>query len=938
MITKLFQSKQSQRILTRNYVSTIGIRREDKSRWERRSALTPETVKKLIEETGTQVYVQPSTKRIFTDASYEKVGAVVTDDLTKADIILGIKEVPEKSLLNDKTYLFFSHTHKGNLKNMPMLQSILDKKIRLIDYELLKDESGKRLVAFGEFAGKAGMIDILHGMGHRFLGLGYSTPFMYTSMAHGYPTIANAKASLRQMGDFIKKDGTPKDFGPIIFGFTGSGNVSQGAMEMFKELPHEIVSVKDLPCLVNDKNPRLDRLYATQLNATDYIEYKKDNKPLKDFEDYLINPHKYQSNFHDKIAPYVNCVVTGAYWDKRYPRLMTNKQLLEFEMSKKSGIIKQGKMMSLGDIVCDIKGAFECLSHCTNIEDGFFYYDAINDMEHKNAEGNGVQIMGIDILPAEFPVESSQLFSEKLYPYIKEMIVNTTSNTSLQDLPSVLQNATIANVGKLTKPHEGLKEFLPSKTTPNGNGKKTVLLLGSGMVAGPLVEHLARRPDVNIVVASNVLEEAKALTANYNNAETALLDINNHGELSRLVSLADVVISLVPAFLHTQVANICVEQRKDMVTASYVSKEMEELESRANKAGILIMNEVGLDPGIDHMSAMKIIDEAKNKGAKIQSFVSWCGGLPAPEASNVPLGYKFSWSPRGVLTASGNDAIYWANGKKHTISGSHLLKDHFPLVQTPFAGFVFEGLANRNSLSYADIYGLGDLKEMNTMFRGTLRYQGYSDLLYAFRKLGFLEQSKPIADQCSNWSNYFDLILSGKSDPMTLEEKYQCVANKLGLPKDHFMVQKTWSAIHYFLSTETKINTRQGTSSLDLFSSLLADRLKYEKGEKNMVAMHHEFGIVHHSGKKEILTSTLIKYGNEKFTAMAETVGLPTAMAVELILDNKIPERGIQRPTQPHVYLPILEQLELKDIKFIESTQPFTSNNQLKNATGSNTW
>ncbi|KAI9471949.1 MAG: Saccharopine dehydrogenase-domain-containing protein [Benjaminiella poitrasii] len=937
MISKLLQVNQYQRAsyvtTRRSYVSTIGIRREDKSRWERRSALTPDTVKKLIQETGTQVYVQPSTKRIFSNTCYEKAGAVVTEDLSKADIILGIKEVPEKSLLNEKTYLFFSHTHKGNLKNMSMLQTILDKKIRLIDYELLKDETGKRLVAFGQFAGKAGMVDILHGMGHRFLGLGYSTPFMYTSMAHAYPTIADAKSSLRRVGELIKTTGTPKDFGPLVFAFTGGGNVFQGAMEMLKELPHEFVSAKDLADLARDKNSKLDRLYATQLDLTDYIEYKNDNRPLQSYEDYFNNPHAYQSNFHHKIAPYVNCVVTGAYWDKRYPRLMTNKQLLEFELLKKSGTIKEGKMMSLADVVCDVKGAFECLSHCTNIDDGFYYYDVINDIEHKNAEGSGIQVMGIDILPAEFPVESSSFFSEKLYPYLKKM-VNTSPAATLQELPHIIQNSTITDRGKLTKPHQELKELLPS--TLNGNGKKTVLLLGSGMVAGPLVEHLARRPDVNIVVASNTTEEARALTAHHTNAEATLLDISDHSELSRLVSLADVVVSLVPAFLHTQVANVCIEQRKDMVTASYVSKEMEELETRARKAGVLIMNEVGLDPGIDHMSAMKIIDQVKRKGSKIRSFISWCGGLPAPESSNVPLGYKFSWSPRGVLTASGNDAIYWTQGKQHTIAGDSLLKKHFPVVRTPFAGFVFEGLANRNSLGYADIYGLGNLTEMDTMFRGTLRYQGYSDLLHAFGKLGFLEQSKPIADQCQYWSDYFDLVLSNKNTPLTLEERHECVVNKLGLPKDHFMVQKAWSAIHYFLSSQNGINTRQGKTALDLFSALLSDRLKYEKGEKDMVAMHHEFGVEHRSGKMETLTSTLVKYGNEHHTAMADTVGLPTAMTVDLILDNKIPERGVQRPTQPHVYLPILEQLELKDIKFIESVRPF-SPNQL-NATGSNTW
>ncbi|KAI9256769.1 Saccharopine dehydrogenase-domain-containing protein [Helicostylum pulchrum] len=935
MISNILKKNNTR--LIRQY-ATIGIRREDKSRWERRSALTPDAVKKLIEETGTKVYVQPSSKRIFTNESYEKAGAQVTEDISKANIILGIKEVPEEALLSDKTYLFFSHTHKGNKKNMSMLQGVLDKNVRLIDYELMKDEMGKRLVAFGHYAGNAGMIDILHGMGHRFLGLGYSTPFMYTSKAHAYPTIAEAKLALNRMGEEIVKNGTPKDFGPLVYAFTGSGNVTHGALEMFKEVPHEFVPAQDLEKLVNDKNPRLNKVYGVQLEVKDYIEQKKGNKPLVDFNDYLHHPEKYQSNFHHTVAPYANCVVTGAYWDDRYPRLLTNKQLAEFQKLQNKDLIQKGKMMSLADIVCDVKGAFECLSHSTNVDDGFFYYDAVKNQEHTNAEGKGIQIMGIDILPAEFPVESSEFFSKALYPFVKEM-VNGEPNVPLKNLSPLLREATIADGGKLTENHQALKKLLPSfnKGSSHGVEKKTVLLLGSGMVAGPLVEHLMNRPDVKIVVASNVAEEAKALVSGYLNAESVPLDISNGQDLSRLVEKSDVVVSLVPAFLHAKVAQICIEKRKHMVTASYVSPEMEALEKTAQNADILIMNEVGLDPGIDHMSAMKIIDETKANGSKIRSFISWCGGLPSPEASNVPLGYKFSWSPRGVLTASGNDATYRSNGKVHTISGDNLLKEHFPVVQTPYSGFVFEGLANRNSLGYADIYGLGELSDMDSMFRGTLRYQGYSDLLHAFRKLGFLEQTKPL-NQCNSWSNYFDTVLSGTpSSSLSTNERYDAMVNKLGLSKDHPMTEKVWSAISFFLSDQQATDFKNGgDSALDIFSSLLSKQLKYHKGERDMVAMHHEFGIEHSTGKKETLTSTLIKYGNEKHTAMADTVGLPTAMAVELVLDNAIPERGVLRPTKPHVYLPILDQLEAKGIQFMERHEPYR-NNKL-DATGSNTW
>ncbi|KAF7721008.1 hypothetical protein EC973_005558 [Apophysomyces ossiformis] len=912
---------------------TIGLRREDKSRWERRVALTPDAVERLIQQTGTRVYVQPSTKRIFSDESYKKAGAIVTEDLSAADVILGIKEVPEASLIPGKTYLFFSHTHKGNQKNMPMLKSILDKDIRLIDYELMKDETGKRLVAFGQFAGNAGMVDALHGMGQRFLGLGYSTPFMYMSMAHAYRSVASAKLAVRSVGNNIEDEGTPKDFGPLVYAFTGDGNVAHGALDIFKELPHEFVPAADLPKLVKDKNPNLKKVYATHLDIADYIK-GKDGSPVTSHQDYFDNPSKYQSTFHESIAPYVNCVVTGAYWDQRYPRLLTNDQLRDIQLRQSQGIIHKGKMMTLADIVCDIRGAFESLSHSTNVEDGFYYYDAIKNQEHKDDEGQGMQILGIDILPAELPIESSKFFSDKLFPYVKELI--QPSAKTLSDLSPLLANATIADSGKLTQAHRGLEKLLPSTLSTGVNQKKTVLLLGSGMVAAPLVNHLLKRPDVRVVVGSNVSAEATALVAGRDNAESVSLDISDKEQLTRLVSGADVVVSFVPAFLHTGVAEVCVQQRKHMVTASYVSKEMQALDASAKASDVLIMNEVGLDPGIDHMSAMKIIDDAKRRNLKVRSFISWCGGLPAPEASNTPLGYKFSWSPRGVLTASGNDATYWTGGKvqatkanfqmgceltlKYTIAGRDLLRDHFPVVRTPFQGFVFEGLANRDSLSYVDTYGLGDLKDMDTMFRGTLRYQGYSDLLYAFRKLGFLDQTSPFAS--TNWDQYFAHVLSsGKQQKLSESDRLQILTSKLGLAKDHPLTERVWDALT-MLSSEKSATPSSPSSALDSLSILLARQLKYGQGERDMVAMHHEFGLEHPSGKKETVTSTLIDYGNEHHTAMAKTVGLPAAMTVDLVLDNKIPERGVLRPTMSHVYSPILERLEHEGVRFIEQVHP----------------
>ncbi|CAO3676791.1 unnamed protein product [Umbelopsis vinacea] len=919
-------------------LTTVALRREDKSRWERRVALTPQGVESLIKETGAKVLVQPSTKRVYTEQQYVKAGAQIAEDISSADVILGIKEVPVESLIPNKTYMFFSHTHKGTPKNMPMLQAILDKNITLIDYEHLTDATGKRVVAFGKYAGNAGMINSLHGLGHRFLGLGYNTPFMYVASAHTYRTLQDAKAAIQSVGSHISSEGTPNDFGPLTFTFTGAGNVAQGAFEVFSHLPHEIVPVADLPKIVKDKNPNLRKLYAAKANIGDYI-CRKDGSKF-DQSEYLANPELYTSEYHTKVAPFTTCTVTGAYWDVRYPRMLTNEQLKELQVQKEKGLIDKGRLVALTDIVADVKGAFECFSHATPVDDPFYYYDAIKDVVHKDVEKPGYQILGVDILPAELPLESSQHFSNVLSPYVKELVQKNNAEAA-----TTLKNAVIADKGSLAQKHEGLYKILGMASTagsPSGvKPQKKVLLLGSGLVAKPLVERLLKRDDIHMKIASNSQQEAKALAHGFVNASIADLDIADTENLDKLVSGADVVISLVPAFLHTKVAESCIRERKHMVTASYVSKEMQALNKRAQDAGILIMNEIGLDPGIDHLSAMKIIDTVQQSGGRVNSFVSWCGGLPAPEASAVPLGYKFSWSPRGVLTAGGNDATFLMNGQKHQIPGTDLLKEHFSTVPVPTKGFAFEGVANRDSLSYIETYNLGTIKDMDTMFRGTLRYQGYSDLMHAFKKLGLLEANKTVAN-CDNWSTFFDSVVGIKYQDVA--SRQDAILDRLHLDASNPLVPKIFEALQFLSlingndSSAPAFPAGQQIAPLDAFSALLASKLCYQPGERDMVAMHHEFGIIDRNGKPQNMTSTLITYGDSQHTAMAKTVGLPCAMAAELVLDGRIPEQGVLVPTAKHVYEALLHELEQEGVKFLEQTRPRAGSEQPLSPGGSGLW
>ncbi|KAI8352990.1 Saccharopine dehydrogenase-domain-containing protein [Mortierella sp. GBAus27b] len=935
-LTTLRQQQQYQKHTTTsvNPYKSIAIRREGKNRWERRAALTPEAVEKLIKETGIKVYVQPSTKRIYTDDKYRAAGAIVQEDLSPADIILGIKEVPVKDLIPGKTYVYFSHTHKGQEYNMPMLQDVLDKNIRLMDYELMANEKKQRLVLFGKHAGYAGMIDGVHGLGQRLLGLGYSSPFLHVGMAHNYKSLASAKIALQSLGNTISDEGTPKEFGPMTFVFTGSGNVSQGAQAVFKSLPHEYVDPKDLPKIATSKNARLDRIYAAEVNIEDHIRHKEKNV-FTTPEEYMTHPERFTSIFHKDIAPYSSMVINGAYWDQRFPRLMTVEQLRAIQSNPDC----QFRMLSIADISCDINGSFEFMSRATPIEDPFFYYDAISGREHKDTEAPGVQIMSVDILPSELPLESSQHFSDSLYPFIKEMIRDNHAHP-------VLAGATIAENGSLKPAHEGLSKILKgthakerlakiksaiatgaAKATSFGSSlkkQKKVLLCGSGFVAGPLVDYLLRDPNVHVTIASNSQVEATSLAMGRANTTVVPLDVKDNAKMSSLVKDSDIVVSFVPAPFHPTIAEHCIQEKKNMVTASYISPAMKGLDERAQRAGITIMNEIGLDPGIDHLSAMKMIDEVKAEGGKVTSFVSWCGGLPAPEASNVPLSYKFSWSPRGVLTAGLNDAKFRMHNGFHEIPGKDLMKKHFPDVPI-YPGFNLEGVANRDSLSYAQTYGLGPVEKLDTMFRGTLRYKGYADLMYSFNKLGLLN-SENSQQNFNTWTEFMDSVLFRSGSSHDNASRRAAIADRLDLPQNHGSVDKVVDALQWLSlmpnnngNGNSAFTAKNSPTTLDSFCSLLMDKLKYNPLERDMVILHHEFGVQLKDGSEQTRTSTLVSYGTfETYTAMAKTVGLPAAMATEMLLKGEIPEKGVLAPTMPHVYNTILDKLNQEGVSVLE--------------------
>ncbi|KAJ3105261.1 hypothetical protein HDU97_008284 [Phlyctochytrium planicorne] len=900
--------------LTRKPLS-VGIRREDKNRWERRVPLVPDHVERLVKELGVKVIVQPSSKRVIPDDKYVEAGAEIKDDLSEADIIVGVKEVPIDKLIPDKTYLFFSHTYKGQKYNMPLLKNILDKRIRLIDYELMKDENKRRLVLFSKFAGYAGFLDGINGLGHRLLALGYGNPFLACGLSYMYRCLADARLDLTRTGQVIMDDGLPKALGPLIFVFTGDGNVTKGALHVFKCLPHEWVKPEDLRALVENKNFDNHKVYGCKVTIEDYV-VRKDGGPFSR-QDYFENPQNYDSIFHEKVnvwkvAPYASMLVNGIFWDERFPRLLTTEQARTLALENRF------RMLQIADVSCDIHGSLEFMSHATTIDQPFYMYDPASGSEHNNTEGKGVQIMSIDNLPTEMPLEASEYFGDALFPFILELVKGNFNH------PVLKKAAITTSEGQLEPTHAKLQDFIDEFGVPHGSGikvtgRKNVLLLGSGYVSAPLVDYLLRSKDVHVTIASNAKEEALKLSGNRTQTSVAPLDVSDHNSLTKLVSLSDAVVSFVPASLHPIVAEKCINEKKHLVTASYISPAMKKLDARAKAAGITILNEIGLDPGIDHLTAMKLFDEVRERGGEISSFVSWCGGLPAPEASGNPLGYKFSWSPKGVLLAGLNSAKYKMDGKLVDIPGSALMQSVRNVEIYP--GFALEGLPNRDSLDYLNTYSLGDGSKMDTMFRGTLRYKGYAELMGAFNQLGLLDttERKLTADATWQKASVLSLAMGLPATPKGAENWLKAISHKIspnGAP-DVDKAKRVYKALEWMDLMSEHHNIHPSPSILDSFCALLQAKLVYSKNERDMVIMHHEFGIRWGDKTDERRTSTLIAYGDTNgYSAMAKTVGLPAAVATEMILQGKIDRTGVLAPVYRDIYDPILEKLEKEGIIF----------------------
>ncbi|MFW6144744.1 MAG: saccharopine dehydrogenase C-terminal domain-containing protein [Candidatus Natronoplasma sp.] len=425
------------------------------------------------------------------------------------------------------------------------------------------------------------------------------------------------------------------------------------------------------------------------------------------------------------------------------------------------------------------------------------------------------------------------------------------------------------------------------------------VVFGAGHVAGPHVRYLLEK-GYEITVASRTVSKAEDKVEGYENGKSVEFDINDQEMLDELVSQHDVAVSLLPYVFHEKVARSCIRNGKQMVTTSYVSDEIRALDNEAEEAGILIMMETGVDPGTDHMSAMRVIHDVENRGGTVKSFESYCGGLPAPEDNDNPYGYKFSWSPKGVLLAGKNSAKYLKKGDIVKIPSEELFENHWPM-DIPGFEEELEAYPNRNSLPYKEKYGL---KDAETVFRGTLRYPGWCETMKCMVDLGLMDEE----ERDLSGMTYRDMMseLAGE----TTEE----VAKHLKISVDSDPIQRMqWLG----LFEDEPIPIEEG-GYIDALVELMLDRMDYKEGEKDMLIMHHIFE-AEFDDKQEKITSTMIDFGVAGGeTSMARTVGLPAAMAVEMVLEGEIDETGVTIPVEPEIYEPILEKLEGEGIVFEE--------------------
>ena len=434
---------------------------------------------------------------------------------------------------------------------------------------------------------------------------------------------------------------------------------------------------------------------------------------------------------------------------------------------------------------------------------------------------------------------------------------------------------------------------------------KHALILGAGLVARPLIRYLLNESDVHVTVADLVLSKAEEMIGDHPRGAAIQLSVEDADAVRKAIEPADIVVSLVPWIYHIQVARLCLELNKHLVTASYVKPEMQALDAEVKKRGLLFLNEIGVDPGIDHMAAMRVINGVKSRGGRIDSFYSYCGGLPAMESNTNPFGYKFSWSPVGVMLAANNDGRYKKDGTIIEVPGAQLFK-HYWLLDVPGSG-TFEAYVNRDAIPYLDVYGIQDAC---SIYRGTLRNISHCESWNYYKKLGLLTRENSFDFSALTLRQVMALLVNGDEQTVVAD-----AARFLNIPL-HAVALKKLEWLGLFSEEKLPIGT---ASSFDMFALMLQEKLVYSENEIDLLVQHHEFIADYPDGRKEKITSTMVDTGiRGGDSSMARTVSLPVAIATKMILNGGINLTGVHIPVLPEIYEPVLNELEAMNISLVE--------------------
>jgi alanine dehydrogenase len=434
--------------------TSIGIRREDKSEWERRVPVIPQDAANLQQEHGLQVIVQSSDIRAFTDDEFAQAGITVQESLSSCPVIFGIKEIPKELFEPDKAYVFFAHVIKGQPYNMSMLQRMLDLGCCLIDYERVVDEKNRRLIFFGWHAGVAGLINTLWTLGQRLAWEGIPTPFTDLKQTHTYHDLAEAKETLTRIRARLESEGLPEQITPLIIGVAGYGNVSRGVQEMLDLLPVIEIEPEEVASVAASPDYSRHHVYKVVFKEWHIVEPLSPDEPFE-LQDYYNHPDKYRGIFH-RYIPYLTVLVNAIYWTKAYPRLVTKAYLKDLFAGQDTP-----RLRVIGDVSCDVEGAIECTVKATEPGDPTYVYNPRTGQTTDGYEGPGVVIMAVDILPSEVPRESSADFSRILTPFIPA-IAQCDFSAPFEEcnLPPEIKRAVIAYQGKLTPAYEYIQDFL----------------------------------------------------------------------------------------------------------------------------------------------------------------------------------------------------------------------------------------------------------------------------------------------------------------------------------------------------------------------------------------------------------------------------------------------------------------------------------------------